>query len=53
MLTLSRRSFTGNMLGSLLTLSLIKGLDKAKVLASPVTPIVRKWLIEMEPSERW
>jgi hypothetical protein len=36
------------MLGSLLTFSLVKGLDKAGALANPVKPIVRKWLIEME-----
>ena len=48
MLTLSRRTFARSMLGSLLTFSLVKSLDQAKALASPVAPIVRKWLIEME-----
>jgi len=36
------------MLGSLMTFSLVKSLDKADALANPVTPVVRKWLIEME-----
>ena len=45
---LSRRTFTRNMLGSLLTFSLVKSLDNAGVLASNVKPIVRKWLVEME-----
>jgi hypothetical protein len=36
------------MLGSLLSFSLVKSLDKADALASPVAPVVRKWLIEME-----
>jgi hypothetical protein len=45
---LSRRTFTRDMLGSLLTFSLVKSLDKADVLAGPVTHVVRKWLIEME-----
>lgn len=45
---LSRRTFTRNMFGSLLTFSLVKSLDNAGVLASTVKPTVRKWLIEME-----
>ena len=45
---LSRRTFTTQMLGSLLTFSLVKSLDKVNVLANTVEPIVRKWLIEME-----
>lgn len=48
MMRLSRRTFTRNMLGSLLTFSLVKSLDKVDVLANTVKPIVRKWLIEME-----
>jgi hypothetical protein len=44
----SRRTFTRDLLGSLLTFSLIKSLDNVAALAGPVTPIVRKWLIEME-----
>jgi hypothetical protein len=48
MLKLSRRNFTRTMLGSLLTFSLVKSLDQADALGYPVTPIVRKWLIEME-----
>lgn len=45
---LSRRTFTRNLLGSLLTFSLVKSLDEVDVLANTVRPIVRKWLIEME-----
>ena len=45
---LSRRSFTNQMLGSLLTFSLVKSLDKVAAIAKPVEPIVRKWLIDME-----
>jgi len=45
---LSRRTFARNMLGSLLTFSLVKSLDEVDVLARTVSPIVRKWLIEME-----
>ena len=45
---LSRRTFTFNMLGSLLTFSLVKSLNEVEVLAHPIRPIVRKWLIEME-----
>ena len=45
---LSRRTFTANMLGSLLTFSLVKGLVSVDVLAGSIKPLVRKWLIEME-----
>jgi hypothetical protein len=45
---LSRRTFTHTMLGSLLTFSLVKSLDKVNALANPFKPVVRKWLIEME-----
>lgn len=45
---LSRRCFTNQLLGSLLTFSLVKSLDKVAVIANPVEPIVRKWLVEME-----
>src|SRR5437660_11472166 len=47
-MNLSRRTFTGNMLGSLLTFSLVKNLDRVDVLANTVKTMVRKWLIEME-----
>jgi hypothetical protein len=49
---LSRRTFTGHMLGSLLTFSLVKSLDDVDVLAHTVRPIVRTWLIEMEDVTR-
>jgi len=45
---LSRRTFASHMLGSLLTFSLIRSLDKVNVLAKTVDPSVRKWLLEME-----
>ena len=45
---ISRRNFTQNMLGSLLTFSLVKSLDRVDALANTTSPIVRKWLIEME-----
>ena len=45
---LSRRTFTRNMLGSLLTFSLVKSLDHVGVLANNVKPVVRRWLVEME-----
>jgi hypothetical protein len=45
---ISRRAFTQNMGGLLLTFSLVKSLDKLDVLAGTVRPIIRKWLIEME-----
>lgn len=47
-MNLSRRTFTRNMLGSLLTFSLVRSLDRVDVLANTVKPIIRKWLIEME-----
>jgi hypothetical protein len=37
-----------HMIGSLLTVSLVKCLDQIQVLGNPIKPIVRKWLIEME-----
>ena len=45
---LSRRSFNESLLRSALTLAFVKGLNKVDVLASPVRPIVRRWLVEME-----
>ena len=48
MVNLSRRTFTHTMLGSLLTFSLVKNLDRVDALANPVKPVVRKWLIEIE-----
>jgi len=45
---LSRRTFSKNLLGSLLTFSLVKSLSAGEVLANPVRPVVRKWLMEME-----
>ena len=45
---ISRRIFTQNMVGLLLTFSLVKSLDKVDALGHTVRPIVRKWLIEME-----
>jgi hypothetical protein len=45
---LSRRTFNRNMLGSMLTFSLVKSLNEVGVLANTLRPIVRKWLVEME-----
>ena len=45
---LSRRTFTRDMLGSVLTFSLVKNLCQSDLLASPVKPVARKWLVEME-----
>ncbi len=45
---LSRRTFCGTLVGSLLTYSLVKSLSVGEALANPVRPVVRKWLIEME-----
>lgn len=50
---LSRRTFTRDMLGSLLTFSLVKGLCTADALAGPVRPLARKWLVEMEQVTKW
>jgi hypothetical protein len=45
---LSRRTFNQSLISSLLTLTLVKSLDQMEALASPVKPIVRKWLTGME-----
>ena len=45
---LSRRTFTHNMIGSLLTFSLVQSLNNFGALSHTIQPIVRKWLIEME-----
>ena len=45
---LSRRTFTANMLGSILTFSLVKSLNSVDVIAGSLRPVVRKWLIDME-----
>lgn len=49
---LSRRTFTRDMIWSVLTFSLIKSLDTVGALAGSFKPIVRKWLIEMESVTR-
>jgi hypothetical protein len=46
--TISRRTFARNMIGSVLTFSLVRSLNHVGALAGTVEPIVRKWLIEME-----
>ncbi|HEX8473240.1 MAG TPA: hypothetical protein VF666_04350 [Pyrinomonadaceae bacterium] len=45
---LSRRTFTRNILGSLLTFSLARNLCRADALGGSVKPVVHKWLVEME-----
>lgn len=49
---ISRRSFTQNMLGSLLTFSLVESLCKNDVLATTVKPIAHRWLIELQDMSR-
>ena len=49
---LSRRTFTRELLGSLLSFSLVNTLCRADLLANPVKPLVRKWLMEMEQITR-
>lgn len=44
----SRRQFTRDALGSLLTFSLVKGLSDAAALAAPLRAVVRPWVLEME-----
>lgn len=45
---LTRRAFTRNMLGSLLTFSLVSTLSKAAVLTAPVSVMIRPWVVDME-----
>ena len=49
---LSRRTFTRDLLGSLLTFSPVRGLDRAEALAGPVSHAARKWLVGMEEVTR-
>jgi hypothetical protein len=48
LMNLSRRNFSSQLLGSLLTFSLVKSLNHVNVLAKSFEPIARRWLIEME-----
>lgn len=45
---LSRRTFTRDLMGSLLSLSLLRGLCAADALDGPVRAHARRWLVEME-----
>jgi hypothetical protein len=45
---LSRRSFTKDFLGSLLSFSLVQSLYEHEMLASTIKPIAHQWLIELE-----
>lgn len=45
---ISRRAFAQNMLGSLLTFSLVKTLCRGELLTGSVKPIAGQWLMEME-----
>ena len=45
---LSRRGFVQNLLGSLLTFSLIENLNGSNALAGSIKPIAGRWLIEVE-----
>lgn len=45
---LTRRTFNQSLISSLFTLTLVKSVDRLESFASPVRPIVRKWLVDME-----
>jgi hypothetical protein len=45
---ISRRQFTRDAIGSLLTFSLVKSLSDAAALATPLRSAVRPWVLEME-----
>jgi hypothetical protein len=49
---LSRRTFTRDMLGSMMVFSLVRSLDNVGAIAAVVAPVVRKWLIEMDAVTR-
>lgn len=49
---LSRRTFTGQMLGSVLTFSLVETLSRGGALAKSVAPIAKRWLAEVEEISR-
>ena len=49
---LSRRNFTGQMLGSLMTFSLVETLSRGNALAKTVAPIAKHWLAEVEEISR-
>jgi hypothetical protein len=49
---ISRRIFTQNMLGSLLTFSFVETLCKSDSLASPVKPVAHRWLVELHEMSR-
>jgi hypothetical protein len=46
--TISRRTFTHDLLGSLLAASLLTSLSKAAVLSNAITAVVRPWVAEMD-----
>lgn len=49
---LSRRNFTGQMLGSVMTFSLVETLCRGGALAKGVAPIAKHWLTEVEELSR-
>ncbi|MDQ3013464.1 MAG: hypothetical protein M3X11_22510 [Acidobacteriota bacterium] len=49
---LSRRNFTGQMLGSVMTFSLVEMLCRGGALAKGVAPIAKHWLAEVEEISR-
>jgi hypothetical protein len=49
---LSRRDFTGQMLGSLMTFSLVETLCRGNALTKSVAPIAKHWLAEVEEISR-
>jgi hypothetical protein len=49
---ITRRTFTRNMLGSLLTFSLVSNLAKAEALAPSIKAMVRPWVLDMEQATK-
>src|ERR1700687_3313878 len=45
---ISRRSFAQNLLGSLLSFSLVKSLHDVDLLAEAIKPFAHQWLIDLE-----
>jgi hypothetical protein len=49
---LSRRNFTGQMLGSMMTFSLVETLSRGNTLTKSIAPITKRWLAEVEEISR-
>ena len=48
----SRRNFTCQMIGSLMTFSLVETLSRGNALTKSVAPIAKQWLAEVEEISR-